>query len=130
MTAQVRYTNGALMAYSCTHSCRLRVHLAFNGSKGGWSCASTSGSRGRLAVDEIRLSRNFGTSEVIPVEWGKGGHFGGDPALKDLLFHRRSRTPTNRGRVARRRHVAAGGRGGVAQRGAEATVRIDSLIKL
>lgn len=89
MTAQVRYTNGVLMAYSVHTFMPIEgYHLAFNGSKGRLELRQYERQAWTVPpVDEIRLSRNFGASEIISVAHGKGGHFGGDPALKVLLFH-------------------------------------------
>ncbi len=88
MTAQVRYSNGALMSYSVHTFMPIEgYHLAFNGMNGRVELRQYERQPWKVpSVDEIRLTKNFGTSEIIPVEHGKGGHFGGDPALKDMLL--------------------------------------------
>jgi predicted dehydrogenase len=133
MTAQVRYTNRALMSYSVHTFMPIEGHhLAFNGSKGrvelrryerqAWSVPP---------VDEIRLSRNFGASEIIVVEQGQGGHFGGDPALKELLFHP-ERPDTYKQRAGARAGAMSLLTGVAAVRSVERRqpVRIDSLVRL
>ncbi len=88
MTAQVRYTNGVLMSYSVHTFMPIEgYHLAFNGMNGRVELRQYERQPWKVPpVDEIRLTKNFGNTEIIPVEHGKGGHFGGDPALKDMLF--------------------------------------------
>ncbi len=88
MTALVRYTNGALMSYSVHTFMPIEgYHLAFNGMNGRLELRQYERQPWKVPpVDEIRLTRNFGTTEIIPVQHGKGGHFGGDPALKDMLL--------------------------------------------
>lgn len=88
MTAQVRYTNGALLSYSVHTFMPIEgYHLAFNGMKGRLELRQYERQPWDVPkVDEVRLTRNFVGTEVIPVEHGKGGHFGGDPALKEMLL--------------------------------------------
>jgi predicted dehydrogenase len=133
MTAQVRYTNGALMAYSVHTFMPIEgYHLAFNGSKGRLELRQYERQSWSMPqVDEIRLSRNFGASEIIPVPWGKGGHFGGDPALKDLLFHPEKPDPYKQ-RAGSRAGAMSLLTGVAAVRSVERKqpVRIDSLVKL
>ncbi len=88
MTAEVRYSNGALMSYSLHAFMPYEgYHLAFNGT------------RGRIELrcyerqpwpsprqDEIRVSKNFGPSETVTVPWAQGGHFGADPRLRQMIF--------------------------------------------
>lgn len=133
MTAQVRYSNGALMAYSVHTFMPIEgYHLAFNGSKGRVEIRQYERQAWKVPpVDEIRLSRNFGASEVISVEHGKGGHFGGDPALKRMLFHPETPDPfkqragSRAGAMSLLTGVAA-----VSSVERKQPVRIDSLIKL
>jgi len=88
MTANVKYSNGALMSYSLnTFMPYEGYHLAFNGMNGridirayerqAWNPPATA---------EVRVSHNFGKSELIEMKVGLGGHFGADPRLKDMIF--------------------------------------------
>jgi predicted dehydrogenase len=89
MAATVRYSTGAMMSYSVNAFMPIEgYHLAFNGPKGRievrmFERQPWDAPRG---VDEIRVTRAFGGSEVIPVRWGEGGHYGGDPLLRRMLF--------------------------------------------
>ena len=133
MTAQVRYNTGALMSYSLNTFMPIEgYHIAFNGSKGRLELRQFERQAWPMPpVDEIRLSRNFGPSEVIAVEQGKGGHFGGDPALKELLFHPerpdpyKQRAGSRAGAMSLLTGVAA-----VKSIERKQPVRIDSLIRL
>jgi len=88
MTANVKYSNGALMSYSLnTFMPYEGYHLAFNGMNGridirayerqAWNPPATA---------EIRVSQSFGKSELIEMKVGLAGHFGADPRLKDMIF--------------------------------------------
>jgi predicted dehydrogenase len=89
MAATVRYSTGAIMSYSVNAFMPIEgYHLAFNGPKGRievrmFERQPYDAPRG---VDEIRVTGAFGGSEVIPVKWGEGGHYGGDPLLRRMLF--------------------------------------------
>jgi hypothetical protein len=107
-------------------------HLAFNGAKGRVELRQFERQSWKVPpVDEIRLSRNFGASEIIAVEHGKGGHFGGDPALKELLFHPerpdpyKQRAGSRAGAMSLLTGVAA-----VESVSRKQPVRIDSLVRL
>jgi hypothetical protein len=62
-------------------------HLAFNGMDGRldvrayerqpWTPPATA---------EVRVTKNFGKSELNEMKIGLGGHFGADPKLKDMIF--------------------------------------------
>jgi predicted dehydrogenase len=88
MTANVKYSNGALMSYSLnTFMPYEGYHLAFNGMDGRldvrayerqpWTPPATA---------EVRVTKNFGKSELTEMKIGLGGHFGADPKLKDMIF--------------------------------------------
>jgi predicted dehydrogenase len=88
MTANVKYSNGALMSYSLnTFMPYEGYHLAFNGMEGRldvrayerqpWTPPATA---------EVRVTKNFGKSELTEMKVGLGGHFGADPKLKDMIF--------------------------------------------
>ena len=133
MTAQMRYTNGVLMAYSVHTFMPIEgYHIAFNGSKGRVELRQYERQAWTVPpVDEIRLSRNFGASEIIPVPYGKGGHFGGDPALKELLFHPEKPDPYKQRAGSRAGAMSLlTGMAAVTSVARNQPVRIDSLIKL
>lgn len=133
MTALVRYSTNAVMSYSVHTFMPIEgYHLAFNGSKGRLELRQYERQAWQVPkVDEIRLSRNFGQSEVIPVEHGRGGHFGGDPALKELLLHPerpdpfKQRAGSRAGAMSLLTGVAA-----VQSADRKQPVRIDSLVRL
>ncbi len=89
MVAQVKYSTGAMMSYSLnTFMPYEGYHLAFNGLDG------------RIEVrvherqpwpeprqDSIRLTRNFGKTELITLPYADGGHFGADPRLMEMIFN-------------------------------------------
>jgi predicted dehydrogenase len=89
MAATVRYSTGAILSYSVVaYMAQEGYHLAFNGPKGRievrmYERQPWDAPRG---IDEIRVSGAFGGSEVIRVPWGDGGHYGGDPLLRAMLF--------------------------------------------
>lgn len=88
MAVQIRYMNGVQVSYSLTsYSPYEGYRIAFNGTKGrldAWIKESQPWEE--VAQDELRLTKNFGTSEVIIIPHGGGGHGGGDARLKDKLF--------------------------------------------
>lgn len=88
MAVQIRYMNGVQVSYSLTtYSPYEGYRIAFNGNKGrveAWIKESQPWEE--KAEDEIRLTKNFGESEIITISHGGGGHGGGDTRLKDKLF--------------------------------------------
>ncbi len=88
MTAAIRYANNAIVSYSLTtYSPYEGYRIAFNGTKGrleAWI-------RERQPwpdsdYDELRLTRNFGKTELIQIPHGDGGHAGGDERMLDRIF--------------------------------------------
>jgi len=96
MSALVKYSNGATMAYS------LNAHMPFEGFR-----VAFNGERGRLEVrdyerqpwqvgdadkTEIYLTRSFGQRRRVPLIAAAttGGHGGGDARLRDLIFRKAS----------------------------------------
>jgi len=78
--------------------------VAFNGTKGRldvrmWERQPWDEQR----LGELRISKNFGKSHVIDIHHAAGGHGGGDPKLKDMIFKPDIPDPLNQ---------AAGLRGG------------------
>jgi predicted dehydrogenase len=89
MAATVRYSTGAVMSYSVNAFMPIEgYHLAFNGPKGRIEVRMFERQPWEVprGIDEIRVTGAFGGSEVIPVRWGEGGHYGGDPLLRRMLF--------------------------------------------
>jgi len=88
MAVQIKYMNNVQVSYSLTtYSPYEGYRIAFNGTKGrmeAWIKEKQPWEE--PAVDEIRLTKNFGDTEVITIPHGKGGHGGGDVRLKDKLF--------------------------------------------
>lgn len=133
MTAQVRYDNGVLLSYSVHTFMPIEgYHLAFNGMKGRVELRMYERQPWQTPrVDEIRLTKNFGGTEIISVAHGKGGHFGGDPALKEMLFNPDMPDPYKQ-RAGSRAGAMSLLTGVAAVRSVESKrpVRIDSLIRL
>jgi predicted dehydrogenase len=88
MAAQIKYMNGVQVSYSCTtYSPYEGYRIAFNGTKGRieawikerqpWSAED---------YDEIRVTDNFGDTELIQIPHAGGGHGGGDTRLRDRIF--------------------------------------------
>ncbi len=88
MGAQIKYANGAQVSYSCTtYSPYEGYRIAFNGTKGRleawiqerqpWPAEN---------YDELRVTDNFGYTQLIQIPHGGGGHGGGDTRLKDKIF--------------------------------------------
>jgi predicted dehydrogenase len=88
MTAAILYENGVQVSYSLNAFMPIEgYHLAFNGQKGRIEIRQYERQPFPVpAFDEILLIRNFGAVDRIAVEPEPGGHFGGDPALQELLF--------------------------------------------
>jgi len=105
MAVNVKYNSDVLMSYS------LNAFMPYEGCK-----VAFNGTKGRLDVrmwerqpwdeqrlGELRISKNFGKSHVIDIHHAAGGHGGGDPKLKDMIFKPDIPDPLNQ---------AAGLRGG------------------
>lgn len=88
MVAQVRYSNGALMSYSLNAFMPYEgYHLAFNGMNGRIEVRVYERQPWEVPrQDEIRVTKNFGKSEVLVIPHAKGGHFGADPRLRAMIF--------------------------------------------
>lgn len=88
MAVQIRYMNGVQVSYSLTtYSPYEGYRIAFNGTKGrleAWIKESQPWEE--PPQDDLRLTKNFGESELIVIPHGGGGHGGGDTRLKDKLF--------------------------------------------
>lgn len=88
MSAIVKYSNGANMAYSLdAHQPIEGYRLAFNGTKGRLEIRDYERQPWPVeAQTEMHLMRNFGQREIIPIPNIKGGHSGGDDRLRDVIF--------------------------------------------
>jgi predicted dehydrogenase len=88
MGAQIRYANGVQASYSCTtYSPYEGYRIAFNGTRGRIEAWIKERQPWDVEpADEIRVTDNFGETEVIRMPHGDGGHGGGDTRLHDRLF--------------------------------------------
>ena len=88
-SALVKYANGAQLNYSLTADTEHEGYwLAFNGTKGRLEVRA--GGWPRKGGEDIVFMPNRRYSDreeqVIHVEHGSGGHWGGDPIMNDQLF--------------------------------------------
>ncbi len=88
MAAQIRYANGVQVSYSCTtYSPYEGYRIAFNGTEGRMEAWIKERQPWEAeAYDEIRVTDNFGETELIQIPHGGGGHGGGDTRLRDRIF--------------------------------------------
>jgi predicted dehydrogenase len=88
MAAQIRYMNGVQVSYSCTtYSPYEGYRIAFNGTKGRMEAWIKERQPWQAEdYDEIRVTDNFGDTELIQIAHGGGGHGGGDTRLRDRIF--------------------------------------------
>lgn len=88
MGAQIRYANGVQVSYSCTtYSPYEGYRIAFNGTRGrleAWIHERQPWPR--RDFDELRVTDNFGATQLIPVPHAAGGHGGGDTRMQDDIF--------------------------------------------
>ncbi len=92
MSAIVRYTNGASLAYSLNAAMPLEGYrLAFNGTKGRLEVRDYERQPWEVARESTAfLSKNFGKHEELDMPQIKGGHSGGDDRLRDVIFRNAS----------------------------------------
>jgi predicted dehydrogenase len=84
-SVMAKYENGMRLIYTAN------TFMPYEGQEIG-----INGTRGRIDFNMydapgyndhvIRLTRNFGKSEVIQVDEAAGGHGGADPSVRDLIF--------------------------------------------
>lgn len=88
MAVQIKYANNVQVSYSLTaYSPYEGYRIAFNGTKGRIEAWIHERQPWQMEdYDEIRVTDNFGQSELIKVPHGGGGHGGGDIRLKDKIF--------------------------------------------
>jgi predicted dehydrogenase len=88
MAATIRYANKVQVSYSLTtYSPYEGYRIAFNGTEGRLE-AWIKERQPWVAepYDELRLTGNFGETELIQVPHAGGGHGGGDTRLRDQIF--------------------------------------------
>lgn len=88
MAATIKYANDVQVSYSLTtYSPYEGYRIAFNGTKGRLEAWIKERQPWEAEdYDELRLTRNFGETELIRIPHGGGGHGGGDSRLKDKIF--------------------------------------------
>ena len=88
MGAQIKYANGVQVSYSCTtYSPYEGYRIAFNGTKGRLETWIHERQPWVMEeYDELRVTDNFGYTQLIQIPHGGGGHGGGDTRLKDKIF--------------------------------------------
>ena len=88
MAAQIMYANGVHVSYSCTtYSPYEGYRIAFNGTTGRietWIQQQAPWPQNNY--DEIRITDNFGDTQLLRVPHAEGDHEGGDRRLKDHIF--------------------------------------------
>jgi predicted dehydrogenase len=91
MSALVKYSNGTTMSYSVNAFMPFEGYrLAFNGEKGRLEIRDFERQPWEVPEEtEIRLTKNFGKQQAIPIQQSsEGGHGGGDTRLRDLIFRK------------------------------------------
>jgi predicted dehydrogenase len=90
MAATIRYANKVHVSYSLTtYSPYEGYRIAFNGTSGrleAWIKERQPWTPEDKDYDELRLTRNFGNTELIRIPHGEGGHAGGDERMLDRIF--------------------------------------------
>lgn len=88
MNATILFESGVQASYSLNAAMPIEgYHLAFNGTKGRIEVRQFEDQPwAEPPADQILLIRNFRGVERIWVPYRKGGHFGGDDRLRDMLF--------------------------------------------
>jgi predicted dehydrogenase len=90
MAVQIKYANNIQISYSLTtYSPYEGYRIAFNGMEG--RLETWVKERQPWEVEpytEIRITKNFGETELIQVPHAEGEHAGGDTRLKDMIFRK------------------------------------------
>ena len=88
MAATIKYANDVQVSYSLTtYSPYEGYRIAFNGTEGRLEAWIKERQPWEADdYDELRLTKNFGDTELIRVPHGESGHGGGDARLKDKIF--------------------------------------------
>jgi predicted dehydrogenase len=92
MTANIRYSNDVILAYSLNAYMPLEGYtIAFNGDHGRLEARSYSNRTDPSAGDNaVYLIKNFGERRTLEMPRSAGEHGGGDDVLRDLIFKRPS----------------------------------------
>lgn len=88
MSATIRYKNGVQVSYSCTtYSPYEGYRIAFNGTEGRMEAwVHERQPWPKKDYDEIRVTDNFGETELLRIPHSGGGHSGGDTRMQDHIF--------------------------------------------
>ena len=88
MAVQIKYANNVQVSYSLTtYSPYEGYRIAFNGTKGRLEAWIQERQPWPMEdYDQIRVTENFGKTELINVSHSGGGHGGGDTRMKDKIF--------------------------------------------
>jgi len=88
MAVQVKYSNGVHMSYSLNAFMPYEGYrIAFNGMKGRMEAWIYERQPWDVPdQDEIRITKNFGSTEVVVIPHTGGGHGGGDTRLRNMIF--------------------------------------------
>ncbi len=88
MAVQIKYANNVQVSYSLTtYSPYEGYRIALNGTKGRLETWVKEMQPWKEPEnDELRLTKNFGDSQIITIPHAQGGHNGGDNGLKSRIF--------------------------------------------
>jgi predicted dehydrogenase len=88
MSAQFRYENGAIVSYTLNATVPYEgQHIVFNGRKGRIEVRNFLAQPWKVPhTAEIRLTRDFKDSVLIPVDAGEGEHGGADGRIREMIF--------------------------------------------
>ena len=84
-SVMVRYENGVRLTYTAnTFMPYEGQEIGINGTRGriDWNMYDGPGYHDHA----VRLTRNFGKSEIVAIEESSGGHGGADPGVRNLIF--------------------------------------------
>jgi predicted dehydrogenase len=89
-SALVQYENGARLTYTANSFGPYEGQkISLNGTRGRIDWSFFGDVAAGYEENLIRLTRNFGKSEVVPVRVEAGGHDGADASLRDMIFRNR-----------------------------------------
>jgi predicted dehydrogenase len=88
MSAQIKYANNVLVNYTLNAAVPYEGQfIVFNGSKGRIEIRNFGSQPWEVKYDaEIRLTRNFKDSVVLPMAHEEGEHGGADQRIRDMIF--------------------------------------------
>jgi len=90
MAVQIKYGNKVQVSYSLTtYSPYEGYRIAFNGINGRLETWVKERQPWQVEpYNEIRITKNFGNTELIQIPHAEGGHGGGDTRLKDMILRK------------------------------------------